>query len=523
MKKFVLLLALAFPFAACSQTPYINIRTSLGYLATVFTGIFPTDSCLYLKGVMTDSLGRAGSFFSKVDLSGNFIKTTELVDSTIDYDSWWPKLIPTPGGNFLLTGYRVQAGDMACFIAEITPNGEVYQIKHFRSPYYPSDVFIVPLAHKYSSDGLFFVTGNIRHPTGYSHGFLAKMNKNLEIKWIKIMVANAPLLYQGLYSLLLKENGDVILGGWTHSRLGDLNTHCRKWVTEVDSTGENTVWSWQNPPSGLPPVRGWKVNDLIELPDGSIIGASAVCKEYPINSVSSILRSYPSMFKLSPDHTLAWETWLGNGRFSSDDREVLRIASANDGQGYVGAGSINILDTLTDFLPIRLGFMGKVAENGDSLWMRYIYHLEPLQNDRFHRVYDMAPAPGGGYWVCGEVTEQVPDNPLQQGWLLYVDDYGCISPGCQLIGTTETPLGEKLSIYPNPASDYLILHHAGYDFSKGRFFIVSAQGQVLRDWASPVDDLSTVINLQTFPAGVYQLQYTETSGTSITKAFVVAN
>ncbi|HND87873.1 MAG TPA: hypothetical protein PK971_06090 [Saprospiraceae bacterium] len=59
--------------ASIAQPQYINSQQTLGYLATVFTGVYPTDSCLYAMGVMTDSLLRDGSFFTKMDLSGNII------------------------------------------------------------------------------------------------------------------------------------------------------------------------------------------------------------------------------------------------------------------------------------------------------------------------------------------------------------------------------------------------------------------------------------------------------------------
>ena len=48
---FITVLWLLSAHFSTAQTNYINTRQTLGYLATVFTGIYPTDSCVYIKGV----------------------------------------------------------------------------------------------------------------------------------------------------------------------------------------------------------------------------------------------------------------------------------------------------------------------------------------------------------------------------------------------------------------------------------------------------------------------------------------
>ena len=187
MKKIILTVTLGLLLGIPSQAQptYVNIKNSLGYLATVFTGVYPTDSCLYLKGVMTDSLFRAGSFFSKVGLDGQFLWTKELIDSSKEIDSWAPKIIQNPAGNFIVAGYLFDP-DPAGFLAEYTPEGTLVNFNQFRSPYYPGDInhnFIVITAIMNIDSNIYIITGNLGALN--KDIYLAKLNTQLGVDWLK--------------------------------------------------------------------------------------------------------------------------------------------------------------------------------------------------------------------------------------------------------------------------------------------------------------------------------------------------
>lgn len=42
-------------------------------------------------------------------------------------------------------------------------------------------------------------------------------------------------------------------------------------------------------------------------------------------------------------------------------------------------------------------------------------------------------------------------------WLLRVDDYGCLIPGCDIVSTKNPGSKDELKIFPNPASNYFVL------------------------------------------------------------------
>jgi len=502
-----------------AQSPnYVNVHNSLGYLATVFTGIYPTDSCVYLKGVMTDSLFRAGSFFSKVSLNGDFIWTKELVDSTKIINTWFTDIIQNKQGNFIIAGnYHdyVDEPSTACYVAEYSPEGNLVNYNKFPSPYYPGNAFVTPLDIIALEEAGYVLVGNLGI-IGNKETFIARLDDSLQLQWLKPFGWS---LREGSRSVLRDEDGGFIVAGWEFANAdgGNSNIVSRKMIVKLDSLGENEAWVWKYPEPLLPPLRGYSVNDILLLPDGSIVGASAVSYEQFSAGGSSLL-TYPTMFKLAPDHsTLAWETRFGPNYFSRGWHEMRYIEPANDGGGYVGLGMLSLHDSTSSGYAIVLGTLSKVAENGDSLWMQYLYFL-PGPGDREHLAHAMKPAAdGNGYWICGEVK-----SPYQKGWLLRVDNYGCMAPGCQLSPASEA-LEDKISLYPNPASDFMVLQHNGYAFSKGRFRLVNTKGQIVQDWASPMDDLQTVFDLQAYEAGAYFLQYVEQGVVLAVKKLIVTH
>ncbi|MEY3241276.1 MAG: hypothetical protein RIR11_2714, partial [Bacteroidota bacterium] len=58
-------------------------------------------------------------------------------------------------------------------------------------------------------------------------------------------------------------------------------------------------------------------------------------------------------------------------------------------------------------------------------------------------------------------------------------------------------------------SSSLAVFHAGYPFSKGRFRIVSTEGRIMQEWISALDDVTDVLEVNTFAPGTYWLQYEE--------------
>ncbi|MBK6903360.1 MAG: T9SS type A sorting domain-containing protein [Saprospirales bacterium] len=159
------------------------------------------------------------------------------------------------------------------------------------------------------------------------------------------------------------------------------------------------------------------------------------------------------------------------------------------------------------------GALAKVSPEGDSLWLRHYKYVSSLWAT--HYLYDLEPTPDGGYVMVGEARAGIADTlfppPVQQGWILKVDEWGCLVPGCQLDVATKDAAGEEdmsLKIYPNPASEVLYIHlpDAG---PQGRFRLIDALGCTVREFAASPGDTTYILPLDGIPPGWYVLQYEE--------------
>ena len=85
--------------------------------------------------------------------------------------------------------------------------------------------------------------------------------------------------------------------------------------------------------------------------------------------------------------------------------------------------------------------------------------------------------------------------PGQPGWLLKVDEYGCLVPDC-------TPL----LLYPNPVSEALQVYFSGPAGQEHHFRILDAQGREWRRFATQLSEVTLLMEVGELPAGVYYLQ-----------------
>jgi len=104
--------------------------------------------------------------------------------------------------------------------------------------------------------------------------------------------------------------------------------------------------------------------------------------------------------------------------------------------------------------PDGVTLLWELDENLDSLWMRKYWYY--AANGSFSAPYSVRVTSDDGLVMCG-VTRQGETDPMpykQDNWLIKLDSYGCLVPGCQNVGIEEVALGlnEYLNIAPNPVA-----------------------------------------------------------------------
>jgi hypothetical protein len=119
-------------------------------------------------------------------------------------------------------------------------------------------------------------------------------------------------------------------------------------------------------------------------------------------------------------------------------------------------GSDTLPNSTDPDLPYVRGYLLRLDENLDSLWMRtYVYPEDDLgQWINEYQITDVATLPDGGFVTCG-TAKRHSIGGITQMWLMRLDEYGCLEPGCQNVSVSEIAMGfeNTMSVYPNPVTD----------------------------------------------------------------------
>lgn len=108
-------------------------------------------------------------------------------------------------------------------------------------------------------------------------------------------------------------------------------------------------------------------------------------------------------------------------------------------------------------------------------------------------------------------------SPAWNGSYHYIDDVSVVCLDCT-VGISETSIESRISIFPNPATDYLTINFDGIYPEKITLF--NSVGETLLVQKQISDGSSTQINVSDYQAGVYFLKI-ETKENSITKRFLI--
>ncbi|MEM8583007.1 MAG: T9SS type A sorting domain-containing protein [Bacteroidota bacterium] len=238
-------------------------------------------------------------------------------------------------------------------------------------------------------------------------------------------------------------------------------------------------------------------------------------------------------------------------RFTPDlEREwVLDITRPQDGEtDYIGFGEIlpaqdeeGMVVVYTQSAPPVaedqpetskiLTHMVKFSNGGDLLWRRAYSHFDSSGTN--NRIYDFKPSPDGGFIMVGEtgVFGVDPDNdtlgllPYQQGWIIKVDESGCLIPGCDDFVSSYEELIDAIEpdalVFPNPVDrDLYFLTNLHGTSIQAQIF--NEQGQLMRSWENlnHFTSLTHSISVDGLSSGIYYLSLRNNLGNYLVKPFI---
>lgn len=158
-------------------------------------------------------------------------------------------------------------------------------------------------------------------------------------------------------------------------------------------------------------------------------------------SMSSSGPMRPVLYRLDEQGDLIWSQPYDDG----SSRVFFALPLIMPDRGYVAAGTANGSGNV-------IGMLMRTDSLGNMLWRRNF-----KTNDIYdHYFYDLRRTLDGGYIMAGTAVDTASVD--MDAWLVKVDSFGCLVPGCQgIAGLQEqvTGLSGSLIVLPNPAHDRL--------------------------------------------------------------------
>lgn len=193
---------------------------------------------------------------------------------------------------------------------------------------------------------------------------------------------------------------------------------------------------------------------------------------------------------------------------------------ANDDGSVVAAGK----DQDNEYSNKHIsGWMVKVSAQGQVIWQRY--HKVVYTDEEEHFFNDMCKAPDGGYALAGvafDFTPYTPQNPVgTYAWVCKTDSFGCLVPGCELVGIAEnTPLESSIKLYPNPTSDRLFLYYNNPQLQNCVFTIRDMTGREIVPQTALQNSTTYEIVVRDWAAGLYFVRVQDENGNFYTEKIV---
>ncbi len=483
-----------------------NKKFHFNYTDAALGSIHPTDSCYYATGIVVDTAFPylVGNIFVKFDLDGTEIFNKPLISGHEFIETWFGDLIPTVDGSLLTIG---QISDTIAngLILKYNTSGDTILTKKFLSPYYPDYDFIVPVQVVQDTSGKIVVLSAISKPTGNNDICLSFFDSQLNLINHKTFGNQYDEIPGN--SVMIDEEGILFGANRDNTNLNSQNLWSKAWVVHTDTTG---VINWEYlPPSSMIQDRA---ACIIKSKNGGLVVASNRGFEKIVNAeLSFIYWESAYFFKLDKDQNLVWDLEVFDSINPGPTQGVEQMISVDNGEAYVAAGRFNMIRSLNPPVGGTYGWFFKFSDDGQLIWIRKYQILDSLGHQ--HRIFNIKPTADGGIISIGEVHGNWGTNePSLQAWLLKLDSFGCLIPGCQWQDTVTVSgqpgkVAAELAIYPNPTSDYLNFQlRSPQAIPQATFRILDAAGRVVKEFQSTHTGDTVIVPVWDWAPGVYFLE-----------------
>ncbi len=191
------------------------------------------------------------------------------------------------------------------------------------------------------------------------------------------------------------------------------------------------------------------------------------------------------LMKIDTNSIVVWNKSFGNTKNAG----VNQLIHYNNKIYFVGTNDVN------DNINRGQAWFMALSLDGDSLFQR-LYNPNSKTPEQ---VYNISKT-NDGFLMSGYGYDPLDTVINQDAWLLKVDSFGCLTPGCQLVGIDNIPFSrEEIKIYPNPAKENIQFKHSIKVIS---YRIADYNGKLL----DAGNYIESGINITRLPSGSYIVQ-----------------
>jgi len=311
-------------------------------------------------------------------------------------------------------------------------------------------------------------------------GYICRLNKEGNLLWASIIPDGCDTTYEGFNKVTQLTDGSFMATGWSTSSV-TINLPYNLFIAHVSADGQLLHSKVYLPKYNNFSNDGW---GICSTSDGNALIGSH--ERHSDTSAYEIC-----LYMLTPQCDTLWTKFVpgpdGYGSFGNDLRKTL-----DGGFLICGGSTFNRFDVLPTVI--------RLDANADQIWAE----VHPLLNCMTFLINVIETSDKGAAAIG---TTRCPNAQAFHIYFLKTDSLGLVT-GEKEISLPKTEEAE-LSIYPNPVRENCHIH-----FNPGarQIQLFNLQGKVIREWLVPQGCTFMDVSLKNLPTGIYLFKVTGNQG-----------
>jgi hypothetical protein len=472
-------------------------------------GVEVWEDTIFVSGLIVNEDCRLAALLLKYDLNGNLLLSRILEDSTssafapfleasVDMMDW------SSTDDFILpyTQFNADFDSTKIYIRKFDTNLQDVWTKELQRPIEQDNNYA--LAARRDNDGNIFV-GCCGRNVGFD------FNVDIPYCFLQKLDSQGNLIWQSMFNSVsvIREitplsNGDITLNAIDWNNQSEVD---KALIVNIDTLGGE---DWRYTTGGL----YCNSSTCVEDSQGHI----TICNTWnDYNPPNQYI--YTPFYQFRKLMEIDWSSFqevdeVKYGRFG-ENKEVNAAKIMSDGS-IVTAGS-HILLNQPDTIPFLQGYMFKIDQNMDSVWFRTYWHPEEMTEWGSTQILDFDTVEGGGF-VCTGIVTRASQQDQDELWLMRLDAFGCLEPGCQNVNVSEIVIGfeNSMKVFPNPVRDHATVQFdipnpaiLQNNFSKTQLIVTDISGREIERMNLPSFGAHYQLELNTsqYASGLYQVHW----------------